>query len=86
VSVEAVVGDADGAASDGSVSSDGSGSLVGDAGGEEVSAVGVGARTVGRDSAVLQATGSANRAAAVIAAAARRYLPPGDRMPGTIAA
>ncbi len=73
MSLDEVVRDAEGAgsedASDGSDGSEGSdGSLVGDPSGEEVSAVGVGGRTVGWDSAVLQATGSANRAAAIIVA------------------
>jgi hypothetical protein len=66
--------------------SDGSGSLVGDAAAEEGSAVGVGAKTVGWDSALLQAAGSAKSAAAAIVAVTWRHLPPGERMPGTIAA
>lgn len=66
--------------------SDGSGSLVGDDSGEEGSAVGVGARTVGWDSALLQAANSTKSAAAVSVAAACRHLPPGGSMPGTIAA
>lgn len=66
--------------------SDGSGSLVAEAATEDASAVGVGGRTVGWGSAVLQAAGNAKSATAMNIAATWRHLPPVERMPGTIAA